>query len=121
MNWFTSLLEKSSRGAAPEKDSTSSAARADNRYDGRFRAIGKLRICWQDHKGRTRRKRVRMVDMSGTGVLVKCGVRINPGSFVYIKTEELGMRGSAYVRRCDPLLFTYQIGLQFSAPLSLRF
>jgi hypothetical protein len=44
-----------------------------------------------------------------------------PGSFVFVKTEELGMLGSAYVRRCDPLLFTYQIGLQFASPLSLRF
>ena len=56
-----------------------------------------------------------------TGVLVKCGVPIDPGSFVFIKTEELGRLGSAYVRRCDPLLFTYQIGLQFASPLSLRF
>jgi len=121
MNWFTSLLGKSSRDAAPEKDSTGGAGRGDNRYDGRFRAICKLRICWQDHKGKNRRKRVRVVDMSVTGVLVNCGVPIHPGSLVYIKTEELGMVGSAYVRRCDPLLFTYQIGLQFASPLSLRF
>src|SRR5258708_20755237 len=81
MNWFTSLLGKSARGAAPEKDSTGGAARADNRYDGRFRAICKLRITWQDQKGRNWRKRVRVLDMSGTGVLVKCGVPIDPGSF----------------------------------------
>lgn len=121
MNWFTSLLGKSSRGAAPETDSTGGAGRADHRYDGRVRAICKLRISWQDQKGKNCRKRVRVVDMSGTGVLVKCGVPIDPGSFVFIKTEELGMLGSAYVRRCDPLLFTYRIGLQFASPLSLRF
>jgi hypothetical protein len=118
MSWFISLLGKSSRGAAPETDSAGGAGRVDNRYDGRFQAICKLRISWQDQKGKNR---VRVLDMSGTGVLVKCGVPINPGSFVFVKTEELGMLGSAYVRRCDPLLFTYQIGLQFASPLSLRF
>ncbi len=121
MSWFKSLLGMSSRGSASQTDSTGDAGRGDNRYDGRFRAICKLRISWQDHKGRNRNKRVRVVDMSGTGVLVKCGVPIDPGSFVYIKTQELGMVGSGYVRRCDPLLFTYHIGLQFSSPLTLSF
>lgn len=121
MSWFTSLLGKSSRGAAPEKDSTNGAGRVDHRYDGRFRAIRKFRISWQDQNGKNRRKRVRVVDISGTGVLVECVVPIVPGSFVYIKTEELGMVGSAYVRRCDPLMFKYQIGLQFVSPLTLHF
>ncbi len=121
MSWFTSLLGKSSRGTASEKDSTGDAGRADDRYDGRIQTIGKFRISWQDSKGRNRSKRVRVVDMSGTGALVKCGVPIDPGSFVYIKTQELGMLGSAYVRRCDALLFTYHIGLQFQSPLTLRF
>jgi hypothetical protein len=31
------------------------------------------------------------------------------------------MTGSAHVRRCDPLLFSYRIGLQFEAPLTTRF
>ena len=120
MTWFTSLLGKPSRCAASEKDSTGDAGRANGRYDGRFQAICKLRISWQDRKGRNRSRRVRVVDMSGTGVLVKCAVPIDPGSFVYIKTQELGMLGSAYVRRCDSLLFTYHIGLQFQSPLTLH-
>jgi hypothetical protein len=78
-------------------------------------------MSWQDKRGHTRRKRVRIVDMSGTGALVECGTPIPPGSFVYLQTPDLAMMGSAYVRRCEPQLFSYQIGLQFAAPLTHRF
>jgi hypothetical protein len=121
MSWFTSLLGKSSRGAAPEKDAATGAARDDHRYDGRIPSLCKLRLSWQDQEGKNRRKRVRVVDMSGTGMLVECGVPIIPGSFVFVKTEELGMLGSAYVLRCDPLTFSYRIGLQFASPLTLLY
>jgi len=53
--------------------------------------------------------------------MIQCGVPIDPGSFVYLRTPELGMTGSAYVRRCDALLFSYRIGLQFAAPFAARF
>jgi hypothetical protein len=120
MNWFSSLLGKSPRGAA-SPGSRGKAGRAENRCDGRIRTCRKLRISWQDHRGKIRRKMVRVVDMSGSGVMIRCGVPIDPGSFVYLRTPELGMTGSAYVRRCDALLFSYRIGLQFAAPLAARF
>lgn len=120
MNWFSSLFGMSPRGAA-SPGSRAKAGREENRYDGRIQTCRKLRISWQDHRGKIRRKMVRVVDMSGSGVMIQCGVAIDPGSFVYLRTPELGMTGSAYVRRCDALLFSYRIGLQFAAPLAARF
>jgi hypothetical protein len=120
MNWFSSLLGKSPRGAV-SSGSPGEAGRAENRYDGRIRPCRKLRISWQDHRGEIQRKLVRVVDMSGSGVMIQCSVPIDPGSFVYLRTPEFGMTGSAHVRRCDPRLFSYRIGLQFEAPLMARF
>jgi len=101
MNWLCSILGRSS-------------AKTENRYCVRFPTIGKIRISWQDRRGKTRRKRASIVNMSGTGALIKCGAFIPPGSFVYIQSRELGIRGGAYVRHCEPRLVTYQIGLQFA-------
>lgn len=81
----------------------------------------RFRLSWKDQHGKTQRKGVRVVDMNGTGALVTSGKPIAPGSFVYIQETGLGMMGSAYVRRCEPQLFSYQIGLQFAAPLTRRF
>lgn len=120
MNWFSSLFGQSSRGAASPVSAGDAGCR-DSRYDVRIRTCRKLRISWQDHRGKIRRKLVRVVDMSGSGVMIQCRVPIDPGAFVYLRTPELGMTGSARVRRCDPLLFTYRIGLQFEAPLTARF
>lgn len=99
----------------------SSAGASDNRYDGRIRTHRKFRISWQDRRGKTRRKLVRVVDMSGSGALIECGVPLEPGSLVGIRTLEMGMTATACVRRCEPLLFTYQIGLQFRTPLTAEF
>jgi hypothetical protein len=108
-------------GAAPQADSSGAAGRGDHRYYERFRAGLRFRLSWQDKHGRTRKTRARVIDMNGDGALVQCGVPIAPGSFVYIQTQELGMMGSAHVRRCEPGLFACQLGLQFSAPLTTRF
>jgi hypothetical protein len=119
MHWFRLLLGFSSRGSA--SPSTSEAGRTEKRCAGRFRTACKIRISWQDRKGKTKRRQARVMDMSGTGVLIECGIPLDPGSFVYVQTPKLGMMGSAYVRRCEARLFTYQIGLQFAAPLITRF
>jgi hypothetical protein len=58
--------------------------------------------------------------MSGDGALIKCNVPFDPGSILMIETRDLGLRGSAYVRRCEPMLFTYYIGLEFAGNLVPR-
>jgi hypothetical protein len=121
MSWLRSLLGHSSQGTA-SPSTTGEAVQADNRYYPRLRSDGlRFRLSWQDKRGKTKRKRVRVVDMNGTGALVASGTPIPPGSFVYIQEPELGLMGSAHVRRCDARLFSYQIGLQFAAPLTHRF
>jgi hypothetical protein len=107
MNWLRKLL-----GLTDE---------AERRYYLRSRTFSKLRIEWRDRHGKIRRKRVRVLDMSGDGAAVKCATFLEPGSMVYVRTPELGIMGSAYVRHCHPLLFSYHIGLQFAVPVGSRY
>lgn len=121
MSWLRSLLVHSSQETA-SPSATGEAEPADNRYYPRFRSGNmRFRLSWQDQRGKTKHKRAKVVDMNGTGALVECGMPIPAGSFVYVQTPDLGMMGSAYVRRCEAQLFSYQIGLQFAAPLTHRF
>jgi hypothetical protein len=106
MNWLRSILRLS-------------RANVENRYCLRFPTIGKIRISELDHRGKVRRQRARVVNINGTSALVKCSAHIPPGSFVYIQSRELGIMGGAHVRRCEPLLVTYEIGLEFAGPLGL--
>ena len=120
MKWLSSILGPSPRGAAPEAPLTHGARRAENRFNQRFHTGCRFQITWRDKRGKSRSKNVKVIDMSGDGALIKCGVPFYPGSIIHLQTHELGLMGSAYVRRCDPLLFTYQIGLEFTGILSPR-
>jgi len=122
MSWLRSLLGHSSQGTASPVTTGEAGPTADNRYYQRINSGNmRFRLSWQDKRGKTKRKSAKVVDMNGTGALVECGMEIPPGSFVYVQNPDLGMMGSAYVRRCEPQLFSYQIGLQFAAPLTHRF
>jgi hypothetical protein len=114
MSWLRSLLRLSPRGRNG-KD------REENRFYGRIRSGCRLRISWQDNRGTNRSARARIVDMNGTGALVECGAFNTPGSFVCVQTKELGRMGSAVVRRCNSGVFSSQIGLEFTAPLTHLF
>jgi hypothetical protein len=107
MSWLHSILKLSS-------------AKIEKRYCDRFFVISKIRISWQDRQGKTRLRRGRVVNISSTGALIKCGTFIPPGSFVYIESAPLGILGGAHIRRCEPLFVTYQIGLQFAGLLESR-
>ena len=120
MKWLRSILGSSPRGAASEAPLTHDAARVENRFNMRFQTGCRFRISWRDKRGRTKSKNVKVLDMSGDGALIQCGVHFHPGSIIYLQTRELGLMGSAYVRRCEPMLFTYEIGLEFAGNLSPR-
>jgi hypothetical protein len=121
MSWLRSLLGHSSQSTA-SPSTTGEAGQADNRYYHRLQSGGmRFRLSWQDKSGKTKRRGVRVVDMNGASALVASRIPIPTGSFVYIQEPNLGMMGSAYVRRCEAQLFSYQIGLQFAAPLTHRF
>ena len=121
MSWVRSILGLSPRGTVSEAPLTNGASRAENRYYDRPRTGLRIKISWQDDRGKHRWARARVVDMSGTGAQVKCSAPLPPGSFVYVQTPGLGLMGGAYVRRCEPLLLSYRVGLQFAAPLMTRF
>jgi len=121
MSWLRSLLCLSPRGPESGEQSAPGNDREENRYYGRFRTGCRIRLSWQDDLGKARSARARVLDMNGTGALVECSASITPGQFVFVQTRELGRMGSAVVRRCAPGIFSSQIGLQFTAPLTHRF
>jgi hypothetical protein len=122
MSWLRSLLGHSSQGTASPGATGEAGPAADHRFHQRL-SSGNLhfRLSWQDQRGKTKRRSAKVLDINGSGALVACGSEIHPGSFVYLQNPDLGLMGSAYVRRCEPQLFSYQIGLQFAAPLTHRF
>ncbi|PYT31173.1 MAG: hypothetical protein DMG57_06090 [Acidobacteria bacterium] len=81
----------------------------------------RISLVWQESSGSSHSARARVVDMNGTGALIKCNVAIAPGSYVYIQARELSLMGSAYVRHCTSDFLSYRIGLQFTGPLMVRF
>jgi len=120
MNWLRSILGLSPRGAASEAPLTHDAARAENRFYKRFRTGCRFQICWRDELGKSQSKSVKVLDMSGDGALIQSAVPLDPGCIIHLQTRDLGLMGSAYVRRCKPLLFSYQVGLEFTGNLSAR-
>jgi hypothetical protein len=120
MMWLRSLLGSSPRGAAPEAPLTQDAARAENRFNKRFRTSCRFRICWRDHRGKTQSKSVKVLDMSGDGALIECMVPFDSGSIIHFQTRDLGLMGSAYVRTCKSRFFSYRVGLEFAGNLSQR-
>jgi hypothetical protein len=107
MSWLHSILKLST-------------ANTEQRQSCRFPAIGKICISWQDRGGKTRRQRGRVINMSHTGALIKCGAFIPPGVFVYIHSAPLAIIGGAQIQRCEPLFVSYKIGLQFAGPAEPR-
>ena len=85
MNWLCSILGRSS-------------AKTENRYCVRFPTIGKIRISWQDRRGKTRRKRASIVNMSGTGALIKYGAFIPPGGCVATTVFQRYASGTASLK-----------------------
>lgn len=120
MKWLLSILGSSPRGTAPEAPLTHDAARVENRFNKRFQTGCRFQISWRDKRGKTKSKSVKILDMTGDGARIQCAVPFDPGSIVHLQTRELGLMGSAYVRRCELLLFTYEIGLEFAGNLSPR-
>ena len=120
MNWLRSILGSSPRGAAHEAPLTQDAARVENRFNQRFPTGCRFRISWRDKRGKTQSKNVKVLDMTGDGARIQCSVPFRSGSILHLQTRDLGLMGSAYVRRCEPMLFTYEIGLEFAGNLAPR-
>ena len=120
MKRLRSILGLSPRGAVPEAPLTHGAGREENRFNKRFRTGCRFQISWRDERGKNRTKNVKVLDMSGDGALIECEVSFAPGSILVLKTQDLGLMGSAYVRHVKPLLFTNQIGLEFTGNLAPR-
>ena len=93
----------------------------ENRCQSRIPTGCKIMISWQDHRGRRQAAKARVLDMNGTGALVRTGKSLIPGSYVWVRAKELGLMGSALVRYCETGLLYYKVGLQFSGSLTTQF
>jgi len=93
----------------------------DNRYHCRIPTGCRITMSWQDHLGKRRSASARVLDMNGSGALVRTGKSLVPGSYVWVLAKDLGLMGSALVRHCDAGMLYYKVGLQFPGSLTTRF
>lgn len=94
-----------------------SPPRGESRVYGRFKIRCPITLSWHDPNGYTWTVRARGVDMSTVGARVESPEPLSPGSFTYLRAEELKLMGSAVVRYCIRKGLSYRIGLEFRSPL----
>ena len=67
--------------------------RFEQRIHWRVPPAGRVTMFWQDGRGRQRTARTRVVDMNGTGALVKSGTRLDSGCFASIRVSRAEVEG----------------------------
>ena len=92
--------------------------RTEARVHGRFKIRCPITLSWNDTKGCTWTVRARGVDMSTVGARVESPEPVAPGSFTYLRAQDLKLMGSALVRYCVRRGLNYRIGLEFRSPLT---
>lgn len=95
-----------------------SKQRDDKRSELRIPSACRLTLTWYDYRGRRRSAWARVLDMNGSGAQVRSAALIGIGTYVDLRFKDLRLTGGARVRRSDPDLLTYRLGLQFSGPLT---
>ena|SRR5579864_1793448 len=111
------LLSKWTSGSPP----VVAPPRTETRVHGRFKIRCPITLSWHDAKGYTWTVRTRGVDMSTVGARVESPEPLAPGSFTYLRAQELKLMGSATVRYCIRRGLSYRIGLEFRSPLTRTF
>jgi hypothetical protein len=69
-------------------------------------------VSWQDEGGLTRSVQVQGMDLSGSGVGIRCPVEIRPGTRVYLQAQEGQLAGYSVVRHATRRGAGYTIGLE---------
>jgi len=94
---------------------------AEQRIYQRLPVNYKFSIYPDDQKAGQRSILARGINMSKSGALVELPEPLSVGTVVYIKTNALGLMGTATVRHCTPKGAKFRIGLHFPNPLTRSF
>lgn len=74
-----------------------------------------ISVSWVDPSGAHYRERVRCVDVSEGGLRLELPRRIDPGSYVNVRTDKYHLNASARVRNVVARGVRYHIGFEFNS------
>jgi hypothetical protein len=83
------------------------------RGDARRKTNAKYSVCWQQRTGTMQSAEVQAVDISKSGIRIRCAVELPPGTTVYIGATDGQPSGYGAVRHCAYRDGSYQVGLEF--------
>lgn len=83
------------------------------RRDVRRKTSEKYSVCWQQRTGTMKSAEVQAVDVSKSGVRIRSGVDLSPGTSIYIESKDGQHSGYGTVRHCVYRDGSYQAGLEF--------
>lgn len=84
------------------------------RAEPRRRCRKSYSISWRDEDGVTRSAQAVGVDLSRSGVGIRCSAEVPPGVTVYIQDQDNHLAGYSVVRHCTPRGGAYFIGLELN-------
>lgn len=85
----------------------------NNRREHRRNESAVYSICWQNRAGLMKSVEVQSLDLSNSGIRIRCAVELVPGTTVYIEYKNGHARGYCTVRHCTLRDTDYAIGLEF--------
>jgi curved DNA-binding protein len=71
-------------------------------------------ICWQDRAGQMNSAQVQSLDLSDSGIKIRCSAELPLGASVFIESPDSRSTGYSTVRHCARLDGKYSIGLEFN-------
>src|SRR5215471_1089637 len=88
------------------------------RRDARRRTSAKYAICWQTRTGTMKSAEVNAMDISDSGMRIRCQSELAPGVRVYLESKDSVYQqhaGYSTVRHCSFREGSYHVGLEFEA------
>jgi hypothetical protein len=79
-----------------------------------------VQVMWTDRLGNEKFANARTVDISESGMRIEVPEQIPERSYVVLRSEKLGVNGTASVRSCMRKQAKFLIGLEFSGGLKWK-
>jgi curved DNA-binding protein len=92
-----------------------STVEVNNRREHRRNESAAYSICWQNQAGLMKSAEVQSLDLSNSGIRIRCAVDLALGTTVYIECKSRHTRGYCTVRHCTFRDTDYTIGLELDA------
>ncbi len=96
------------------------AQKGDIRRHGRTARTDRVELTWKDQQGHPHTARGLVVDVSEAGMRVEIPSPLEKQSYVSVRSDTLGIHGTASVRNCSRKGLKYVAGLEFSGGLSWK-